>query len=297
MSRKNSTVKIRFGHLEFVKLNADDRDIRDVYHWTLTLTWPQFAALVFSAYLTVNLLFSVIYWLGQPCIEGATSFSDAFFFSVETFATVGYGHFFPNTLYGHIVSTVEIMVGLFGMAVITGLIFIRFSRPVARIVFSHNLVVAPFDGKPALMLRVANLRHHAMVEAEFRMMLILDQPVKEGGAFRRFYPLPLQFERLIAFPVALTIRHVIDEKSPLHGMTAADLERTDARILASIVCIDSVIPAPVQSQQDYIWSDILFGKRFVEIYADLDAHRMSVDYGRLHDVEDIPAPEKAPTAG
>ena len=292
MSRKSSPVKVRYGHLEFIKLNADHYDIRDVYHWTLTLSWPQFAGLVFGVYLLANLMFSVIYWLGQPCIDGVTSYSDAFFFSVETFATVGYGHFFPNTLYGHVVSTLEIMVGLFGMAVITGLIFIRFSRPVARIDFSHNLVVAPFDGQPALMMRVANLRHHAMVEAEFRMMLILDQPVKEGGNMRRFYELPLQFERLIAFPVALTIRHMIDEKSPLYGMTAADLEKCDARLLASIVCVDSVIPAPVQSQQDYVWSDILFGKRFVEIYADVDAHRMTVDYGRLHDVEDVPAEAK-----
>jgi inward rectifier potassium channel len=292
MSKKSSPVKVRYGHLEFIKLNADHYDIRDIYHWTLTLSWPQFAGLVFGVYLLANLMFSVIYWLGQPCIDGVTSYSDAFFFSVETFATVGYGHFFPNTLYGHVVSTLEIMVGLFGMAVITGLIFIRFSRPVARIDFSHNLVVAPFDGQPALMMRVANLRHHAMVEAEFRMMLILDQPVKEGGNMRRFYELPLQFERLIAFPVALTIRHMIDEKSPLYGMTAADLEKCDARLLASIVCIDSVIPAPVQSQQDYVWSDILFGKRFVEIYADVDAHRMTVDYGRLHDVEDVPAEAK-----
>ena len=297
MSKKSSPVKVRYGHLEFIKLNADSYDIRDVYHWTLTLSWPQFAGLVFGVYLMVNLLFSVIYWLGQPCIAGANSYSDAFFFSVETFATVGYGHFFPNTLYGHIVSTMEIMVGLFGMAVITGLIFIRFSRPVARIVFSRNLVVGPFDGQPALMMRVANLRHHAMVEAEFRMILVLDQPVKEGGSFRRFYPLALQFERLIAFPVALTIRHIIDEKSPLHGMSEADLLKCDARILASIVCIDSVIPAPVQSQQDYIASDILFGKRFVEIYADLDGNRMSVDYGRLHDVEDVPAESKMPAAG
>src|ERR1700761_6030281 len=219
MSRKSTPVKVRYGHLEFVKLNADNYDIRDVYHWTLTLTWPQFAGLVFGVYLLVNVIFSVFYWLGQPCIDGANSYSDAFFFSVETFATVGYGHFFPNTLYGHVVSTLEIMVGLFGMAVITGLIFIRFSRPVARIVFSRNLVIAPFDAKPALRMRVANLRHHGMVEAEFRMLLVLDQPVKEGGSFRRFYPLPLQFERLIAFPVALTIRHIIDEKRPLYGMT------------------------------------------------------------------------------
>ncbi len=158
----------------------------------------------------------------------------------------------------------------------------------ARLVFSHNLVISPFDGQPALMLRVANLRQHAMVEAEFRLMVILNEPVKEGDHMRRFYPLTLQFDRLIAFPVALTIRHIIDEKSPLHGKSARDLERLDARFLASIVCIDTVIPAPVQSQQDYMWSDVLFGKRFVEIYADVDGNRMTVDYGRLHDVEDVP---------
>lgn len=295
MSKKSTPIKVRFGHIEFTKLNAERYDIRDFYHWTLTLSWPQFAALVFCVYLTVNLLFSVVYYLGQPCIYGANSFLDAFFFSVETFATVGYGHFYPENLYGHIVSTLEIMVGLFGMAVITGLIFIRFSRPMARIVFSRNLVISPFDGTPALMMRVANLRQHAMVEAEFRMVVVLNQPVKEGGRFRRFYPLTLQFERLIAFPVALTIRHIIDQESPLNGMTAADLERCDARVFASIVCIDSVIPAPVQMQQDYVWTDILFGKRFVEIYSDLDQNRMSVDYGRLHDVEDF-AVEKTPSA-
>jgi inward rectifier potassium channel len=288
MSKKFTPIKIRTGRFEFIKLNAEQHDVRDVYHWLLTLSWPQFAGVIFVVYLALNLMFSVIYWMGQPCIEGATTFTDAFFFSVETFATVGYGHFYPNNLFGHIVSTAEIMVGLFGMAVITGLIFIRFSRPMARIVFSRNLVISPFDGQLALMMRVANLRHQAMVEAEFRMMLIMNKPVKEGGHFRRFYTLPLQFDRLLAFPVALTIRHTIDEKSPLHGLTPADLERCDARILASIVCVDTVIPAPVQSLQSYLWDDILFGKRFVEIYTDIDAHRMTVDYGRLHDVEDVP---------
>jgi inward rectifier potassium channel len=289
MSKKTSTIKVRFGSLEFVKVNADQRDVRDLYHWTLTLSWPQFAALILSVYLAVNLMFSLLYYFGGSCINGAETFSDYFFFSVETLATVGYGHLYPDSLYGHCVATVEIMTGLFGLAMITGLIFIRFSRPMARIVFSRSLVISPFDGEPALMLRVANLRHHAMVEAEFRVMLILNRPTKEGDHMRRFYHLPLQFDRLIAFPVALTLRHIIDEESPLHGLTAADLEHGDARILASIVCIDTVIPAPIQSQQDYTWRDIEFGKRFVEIYSDIDSHHMTVDYGRLHDTEDAPA--------
>lgn len=286
MSKNSAPIKIRSGQIEFHKINTEDRrDLRDAYHWLLTLSWPQFAAFILSVYVAINLVFSIFYYLGRPCIAGMESFSDAFFFSVETLATVGYGHLYPDTLYGHFIATVEIMVGMFGMAVITGLIFVRFSRPTARLVFSRKLVISSFDGQPALMLRVANLRHHAMAEAEFRLMFIRNEVVKEGGEMRRFYQLPLQFDRLIAFPVAITIRHIIDEKSPLHGMNAEDMEKSDVRIMASIVCIDTVIPAPVQSQRDYTWRDIQLGHRFVEIYADLEANTMTVDYGRLHDTE------------
>jgi inward rectifier potassium channel len=288
MKKKSSTVKVRSGQIEFHKLNVDQRDLRDIYHWLLTLGWLQFAAFVLSIYVAINLVFSILYFLGRPCIAGMESFPDAFFFSVETLATVGYGHLYPDTLYGHVVATIEIMVGMFGMAVITGLIFVRFSRPTARLVFSRRLVVGPFDGHPALMMRVANLRHQAMAEAEFRIMLIRNEFVKEGEYMRRFYALPLQFDRLITFPVALTIRHMIDEQSPLYGLTAEDMEKSDMRIIASVVCIDTVIPASVQSQQHYTWRDIHFGHRFVEIYNDIDDHIMTVDYGRLHEIEPVP---------
>jgi inward rectifier potassium channel len=287
MNKDSNPIKIRSGRTVFHKLNAGKRDLRDTYHWMLALGWPQFAAFVLGMYVTINLIFSVFYYLGRPCIAGMQSFSDAFFFSVETLATVGYGHLYPDTIYGHLVATAEIMVGMFGMAVITGLIFVRFSRPTARILFSRKLVISPFDGQPALMFRVANLRHQAMAEAEFRLMLISLEMVKEGEPMRRFYPLRLQFDRLITFPVALTIRHIIDEHSPLHGLDAEELKRRDIRVLASIVGIDTVIPAPVQSQCDYTWRDIHFDHRFVEIYTDLDDHTMAVDYGRLHDIEKI----------
>jgi inward rectifier potassium channel len=193
---------------------------------------------------------------------------------------------YPDTFYGHCVTTVEIVIGMFGMAVITGLIFIRFSRPTARILFSKSAVISPFDGVPALMLRVANLRHVAMAEAEFRVMLFRDEPIKEEEVVRRFYPLKLQFDRMIAFPVALTLRHVIDESSPLYGMTPKDLEKSDTRLMASVVCIDTVIPAPVQSATDYSYGDILWNRRFVEIYTETPDGRLTVDYGAIHDTED-----------
>ena len=281
---------MKSGDFEFHRINVDVRGLRDLYHWMLRLRWLQFAGLILGIYLVINLIFSLLYYLGRPCINGMNSFSDAFFFSVETFATVGYGHFYPDSLYGHTIATFEIMAGMFGMAVITGLIFIRFSRPTARVMFSKRLVISNFNGQPTLMLRVANLRYQAMAEAEFRVMFIRDELLKEGETMRIFYSLKLQFDRLITFPAALTIRHVIDESSPLHGMTAEDLKTSDARIMASIVCIDTVIPASVQSQHHYSWRDVHFGKRFVEIYTDIDDHRITVDYGLLHEVELVPDP-------
>jgi len=237
----------------------------------------------------INLVFSVLYFAGGRCIAEMSpgSFGDAFFFSVETLATVGYGHMYPDTLYGHLVTTGEIMVGMFGLAVITGLIFVRFSRPTARILFSKCAVIAPFDGMPTLMIRAANLRHHAMVEADFRVMLLRNEPIQEGDYVRRFYPLKLNFDHLIAFPAALTVRHQIDQSSPLYGMTAEDLEKTDCRLLASIVCVDTVIPAPVQTFVDYPYDDILWNRQFVEIYTVEASGRYTVDYGRFHATEDV----------
>jgi len=192
---------------------------------------------------------------------------------------------YPDTFYGHCLTTVEIVIGMFGMAVITGVIFIRFSRPTARILFSKCAVISPFDGVPTLMLRVANQRHIPMAEAEFRVMLFRDEPIQEEDTVRRFYALKLQFDRMIAFPVALTLRHVIDENSPLYGMTPEDLKKSDTRLMASVVCIDTVIPAPVQSANDYSYDDILWNRRFVEIYTETSDGRISVDYGRIHHTE------------
>src|SRR6266404_3017844 len=179
------------------------------------------------------------------------------------------------------------MSGLFLLAVMTGLIFVRFSRPIARVVFSRSIVVAPLNGKPTLMVRVGNENHHSMVEAEFRIMFSRDEPLIEGGDFRYFYALKLHFDHLTVFPAALTLRHEIDERSPLYGATLESLEAGRALFFVSVVGIDPVIAAAVQTQKDYTWRDLRFGHRFVEIYRESEgpARRLTVDYGRLHDTE------------
>ena len=288
MKRKPTPVAVRSGQVEFVKVNTDAWRWRDVYRWLLSLRWPQFATFAATLYITLNLLFAALYSFQPNSIAGSTGghwFFDCFFFSVQTLATVGYGHMYPQTLYGHIVTTIEIMSGLFLLAVMTGLIFVRFSRPIARVAFSRSIVIAPLNGKPTLMVRVGNENHHSMVEAEFRIMFSRDEPLMEGGDFRYFYNLKLHFDRLTVFPAALTLRHVIDETSPLHQATPESLETERALFFVSVVGVDPVIAAAVQTQQDYTWRDVRFGERFVEIYTESGQGQLTVDYGRLHETE------------
>ena len=290
--RRSREFSIQSGSVEFVKVNTGEYQWRDVYRWLLGLSWPQFAVFVAVVYVALNLFFALIYSFDHNSVAGTTTdqwFLDCFFFSVQTLATVGYGHMYPQTIYGHIVSTAEIMTGVFLLAVMTGLIFVRFSRPVGRVVFSRSMVLAPLNGKPTLMVRIGNENHHSMVEAKFRIMYSRDQQLVEGGDFRYFYDLKLHFQQLTVFPAVLTLRHEIDEKSPLRGATAESLEAERALFFVSVVGIDPVIAAEVQTQKDYTFRDIQFGHRFVEIYHESKEkrRRLTVDYGRLHDTEPV----------
>jgi inward rectifier potassium channel len=283
---------MRSGSVEFVKVNTDKGRLRDVYRSLLGLSWPQFALFVALVYVALNLFFAFFYSLQPESVAGTTTthwFLDCFFFSVQTLATVGYGHMYPQSIYGHIVSTIEIMTGVFLLAVMTGLIFVRFSRPVARVVFSRSMVIGPLNAKPTLMVRIGNENHHSMVEAKFRILFSHDVPLAEGGDFRYFHDLKLHFDRLTVFPAALTLRHEIDDKSPLQGATMESLQAGRALFFVSVVGIDPVIAAEVQTQKDYTWRDLQFGHRFVEIYQESkdESRKLTVDYGRLHDTEPV----------
>lgn len=287
MPARRDPIPVRVGSIEFLKINAARQDWRDGYHWVLSLRWPQFALFFVVSYLLLNAVFATLYAVGGPCIGEMTpgSFPQAFFFSIETLATVGYGHMYPATLYGHVVVTVETFLGMVWLAVMTGLIFVRFSRPTARILFSRSLAIGQHDGKPALMLRVANLRHTSMVEAQFRLSFSRDERTMEGEEVRRFYNLTIYPEHMIHFPAAITIRHTIEKGSVLDGATAESLEKCDAFFLVSVVSIETVMAAPVQSQHDYSFADIRWGERFVDIYEEREGGQLQVDYGRIHDTE------------
>ena len=294
MRRRHTPIPIRAGRTEFLKINAARGDWRDSYHWVLSLTWPQFYLFLIATYLLINAFFAVFYVARGDAIAGLDpgSLSQAFFFSVETLATVGYGHNYPATAYGHIVVTIQIFVGMVWFSVMTGLIFVRFSRPTARIVFSRTILIGNHNGRPSVMFRVANLRHTSMVDAKFHLMFSRDENVVEGEQIRRFYELKVYPRRMARFPAALTIRHTIDEGSPLYGQTREALEECDAFFLAEVISVETLMAAPVQSQQDYAVDDIRWDERFVDIYEEIDDGKLQVDYGRIHDTEPIPKVSK-----
>ena len=195
--------------------------MKDLYHYLLVLPWSVFIAGFSLVYLGLNLIFAALYLLGDGAVANARPgmFADAFFFSVETLSTIGYGQMSPATFYGNAVMTVEAATGVMLVAVAAGLMFARFSRPTARVVFSKVAVVGPFNGVPTLSLRLANERRNQILEAQVSLTLVRDEQTGEGDWIRRFYDLNLARQRSPIFAMTFTVMHLIDANSPLRNAT------------------------------------------------------------------------------
>jgi inward rectifier potassium channel len=279
-------VTVTLGKTEVTKLGEDGFSWSDVYHVIMSMTWPRFFAWAIGIYLLVNLAFACAYALGDHAVSNAHSFADCFFFSVETLATVGYGVMSPATLYGHVVATCEIVTGMMSMAVITGLLFARFSKPTARILFSRVAVITPYDGVPTLMLRVANQRRSYILEATASMVLARDVETADGHSLRRFFDLKLERARSPMFALSWLIMHRIDADSPLRGITEEALRAGDMALALTLSGTDETFAAGVHARYNYAHEDILFGRRFVDIFIDdNDPRKLLLDMAKFHDVE------------
>ena len=283
----NRTPKITLGKTKFSKIGLPRYDWHDIYHLTLTLSWPVFLALIGAIFLGVNALFALAYLGDANGIENARpgSFGDAFFFSVETMATVGYGIMSPKSLYSHLVSMTEIMVGMLGFAVATGLMFARFSRPRSRILFSDVAVIHPFNGVQTFMIRVANERHDLVVEPHVRMSLLLNEVTQEGDNFLRFHDLRLVRDRTPILALSWNVMHVIDETSPFYGHTAETLN--DCMIVVSFSGLNETMLQGIQAHKVYSATDIRWGKKFVDILSATPHGERLIDYSRFHEVENL----------
>jgi inward rectifier potassium channel len=268
----------------------------NAYNTLISLPVHKLIGLMAAGYLAANLLFAALYWLAGPnALSGAATqplerFEDCFFFSVQTLATIGYGKLTPHTRPANFLVAIEALVGLLGFAILSAMLFARFARPTAKISFSRNLLIAPYQNGWALMFRMANLRNHDLTDVH--AIVTFARWMEEGGVRRRrFDQLALEREFIIFMPLHWVIVHPLTASSPLHGFTPDSLSAADPEIVCLINADDETFAQTVHAKTSYTEAEIVWGGRFRDMYLP-DTDKVSVDLGRLHDFERLPGPER-----
>jgi inward rectifier potassium channel len=263
------------------------------YHLLLTISWFGFFGVVIASYLAINFAFAFAFLAcGPDALVGAGAsmlggrFGQAFFFSVETFATIGYGQIAPNGITANVVVTIEALVGLMYQALATGLLFARFTRPRTGILFSNRAVVAPYSDGEALMFRIVNRRRNEIIQLEAQVLFSAMEPDGRGGTVRRYRALALERNSVTFFPLSWTIVHPIDGSSPLTGRTVEDLERAQAEILVLLTGVDEALEQTVHARSSYRADEIIWNARFRSMFLTAaNGERVSVDISRVHEIE------------
>ena len=263
------------------------------YHLLLTISWTGFLGVVTVLYLALNLVFAMAYQLcGPDALVGAGAgmlggrFSQAFFFSIQTFATIGYGQIAPNGTAANIVVTVEALVGLMYQALATGLLFARFTRPTAALLFSRHAIVGPYGEGRGLMFRIVNRRRNEIIGLEAQVLFSAVESDGRGGQTRRYTQLPLERNKVAFFPLSWTIVHPIDGASPLAGRTPEDLDLAQAEILVLLSGIDEAVEQTVHARSSYRSDEIVWNARFQSMFLHPDERsRIAVDVSRIHEIE------------
>ena len=262
----------------------------NLYHTLLSMSWTSFLGLVLLLYFLSNVVFGAVYAsLGERALVDATGsldglFISGFFFSVQTFATIGYGNLHPVGIMPNLVVTIESYYSLLANALITGLVFARFARPTARVIFSEIAVIAPYQDITGLMFRIINGRNNQLIEV--RAQVTYARFVTENGKrVRKFDALTLERRSVTFFPLTWTVVHPIDEGSPLWGCTEEDLRAADAEILILLTATDETFASFVHQRSSYKPDEVRFGYKFVNIYNNKPGERISIDVRRLSKVE------------
>lgn len=273
------------------RIGLKTRPSSDAYHFLLVSSWPRFFGLIAAAYLTTNSIFACLYLARPGCLENARegAFLDAFFFSIQTMATIGYGKMSPVTTYANVLVTFESLLGILAVALVTGLTFAKFARPTARVLFSNVLVVSKRDGVRSLMFRMANERQNQIVDANLHVVLTINDKTEEGEAVRRFHTLSLTRSRAATFALTWTCIHPITPDSPLFGLKMEDLVTRGAGFLVSLTGIDETFVQTVHASHDWSASDVRFDHRFTDILVQLPDGGRAVDYTKFHDTAEVAA--------
>ena len=257
----------------------------EFYHWVMAAPWWQFLLAMAFIYLLINMSFATVYLLGGDVILNARpdSFIDAFIFSFQTSTTIGYGYFLPGTPYAHTVVMFDVIIGILYVAVVTGLAFAKFARPRPRVIFSDRALIVDYEGgNKALVFRVANGRSTQVVNAEVTVGVIRANRAPDAYITRRMYDLDLVTDHSPFFALSWMIVHVIDQDSPLYGITAEQLDAEGVRIHATFVGIDDVYAQTVHWWHAYTADQIVFAKKFVDMVTFNPDDSVILDYTKIH---------------
>jgi inward rectifier potassium channel len=281
------------GRLRYETRGLRVTPLSDLYHFLMKTKWSTLLAAFGVIYCAVNALFALAYWLGGPgTVLNArpSSFADDFWFSVETFATIGYGNMSPGTTYAHLLVTVESFAGMLAVALGTGILFAKFSRPMARVGFSKNAVVSLRNGKPCLTWRIANRRGNALLDATMQCHVLMDDVSSEGHRMRRVHALELERSGMPMFTLAWTVIHPLDEKSPLFGLTVENASQRLVGLIVSFSGVDDTMVQTVHARQMYSPEDLRFGVRFVDMIDNSTPGTLIIDHAQLDELvaEDAP---------
>jgi inward rectifier potassium channel len=274
--------------------------LRDLYHALLRLPWSVTVAAISAAFLIANALFAMAYDLIPGGIAGAAhgSFADAFFFSVQTMGTIGYGALYPKTMAANVLVVAESITSLLLVALSTGLVFAKFSRITARLVFTDRAVISPVGGVPTLMFRISNQRGNQIVDARIRLVMIRTERSPDGGGtFYRMLDLKPQRERALSLSRSWSVHHAIDRDSPLHGETPRSLTEKEIELQVLVVGLDDIFMQTVHAQHRYFTDQIIWGARHADVISETADGALMLDLTRFHQVEpthptpDFPYPE------
>lgn len=268
-------------------VGLESRRLDDLYFFLLKTTWPRLLLLLAFFYSLANVIFAVLYLLGGDCINAQDphSFLQAFSFSVQTMTTIGYGGMAPTTNYAHILITIEAFVGLVAVAMGSGLMFAKFSRPVAKVKFSKNLVVNPRDGVPCLQFRMSNLRNSKIIDAHIRVYVIKEVVTLEGHRLRSPFEISLKRNHTPVFPLSWLLVHELNEQSPLYPILKENYKAIDQRLIVSFFGHEENLSQTIFAQHVYHMNDIILDAHFEDMHTRLGDYSFQVDHSKLDQVK------------
>ena len=282
------------GSFNVGRIEQSKWEATNIYHALLSMSWMKFNLIVVAYFIIINLLFACCYYFagmdGLRGIEGHAEidkFLEAFFFSTQTLSTVGFGRISPGSHLASSIAGIESLIGLLGFALATGLLYGRFSRPVARILFSKEAIIAPFKGAKAFQFRIANKMHNSQITDIEARVTVSKLEIENGVPIRRFRALELELKKILFFPMTWTINHPIDENSPLYGMNEKDFKEANAEFMILLSGFDDTFSQTVNARFSYTSEELVYGAKFISVYSENEYGQTTLNLNKISDYEKV----------